>query len=172
PVAPEPPKMTTVEIPDKPTEPKQPTPPVAPTPPKTINIVVPKKPTEPKAPTPPTAPVPPKTITVEVPKVPTKPNEPTKPNVKWHKNIVVESVKEPKPETPTTPNVPNKPSKPVEPSKPVKNESPKPVKATPVAQESLPQTGDAEGYGLAVFGLGMVAFAVSTMLAAKKRRED
>ena len=172
PVAPEPPKMTTVEIPDKPTEPKQPTPPVAPTPPKTINIVVPKKPTEPKAPTPPTAPVPPKTITVEVPKVPTKPNEPTKPNVKWHKNIVVESVKEPKPETPTTPNVPNKPSKPVEPSKPVKNESPKPVKATPVAQESLPQTGDAEGYGLAVFGLGMVAFAVSTMLAAKKRQED
>ena len=172
PVAPEPPKMTTVEIPDKPTEPKQPTPPVAPTPPKTINIVVPKKPTEPKAPTPPTAPVPPKTITVEVPKVPTKPNEPTKPNVKWHKNIVVESVKEPKPETPTTPNVPNKPSKPVEPSKPVKNESPKPVKASPVAQESLPQTGDAEGYGLAVFGLGMVAFAVSTMLAAKKRQED
>ncbi|WP_080566255.1 LPXTG cell wall anchor domain-containing protein [Streptococcus sobrinus] len=36
----------------------------------------------------------------------------------------------------------------------------------------MPQTGDAEGYGLAVFGLGMVAFAVSTMLAAKKRQED
>ena len=166
PVAPEPPKMTTVEIPDKPTEPKQPTPPVAPTPPKTINIVVPKKPTEPKAPTPPTAPVPPKTITVEVPKVPTKPNEPTKPNVKWHKNIVVESVKEPKPETPTTPNVPSKPSQ------PVKNETQKPASATPVAQASLPQTGEADSYGLAVFGAGMVAFAVATMLAAKKHRED
>ncbi|WP_165213309.1 GbpC/Spa domain-containing protein [Streptococcus tangpeifui] len=166
PVAPEPPKMITIEVPGEPHKPTPPTAPVPPTKPKTITVVVPKKPNEPKAPTLPNPPRPPKTISVEVPNEPTPP---TKPSVKWHKNIIVESVKTPKPGVPTPPTVPNTPPKSVQ---PVKSENPTPAQPQPAAEKTLPQTGDSNSYGVTVFGAGIIAFSIITMLGAMKRKEN
>lgn len=107
------------------------------------------------------------------PETPTTPNTPTKPE-------------NPTPEEPSTPETPKtttptpeKPSTPAKPQAPStsKEVAPKAQAPQPAAQpaqqaQALPQTGDANSYGVAVFGAGIVAFSTLTLLGSMKRKED
>ena len=143
---------------DIPSVPDEPTPPTPPTPPIYDIVEVPADPgEEPKAPTPPTEPN--YKPTVDVPEIPEAP-ERKQISVKWHKNLIVEKFKDPKPEKPAL----------KEPVTPVKVADPAPVSVT--SEKTLPQTGDSKDYGIAVFGAGILAFTVATLLGSTKRREE
>ncbi|MFC2400225.1 MAG: GbpC/Spa domain-containing protein [Streptococcus sobrinus] len=92
----------------------------------------------------------------------------------------------PTPENPTTPETPKsttptpeKPATPVKPQAPSTTKEVVPKTETPTATSQraqtaqvLPQTGDANSYGLAAFGAGIVAFSTLTLLGGMKRKED
>lgn len=127
------------------------------------------------------------------------PKEPERPklsavSVKYNRAIVKAVAEQPKPDqpggptppTPTTPGEPTPPTSPEPPKSPAPSPAPAPkvpektvtaasgAQATPTVQkaQALPQTGDANSYGVAAFGAGIVAFSTLTLLGSMKRKED
>lgn len=87
------------------------------------------------------------------------------PTVTWHKNLVIKSTTEERPKVPETPSP--KTPEPLKPS--VKTQSAPQV----VKSQILPDTGDDAGYGIAAFGVGIIALTVATtLMASLKRKED
>ncbi|MFC3931832.1 GbpC/Spa domain-containing protein [Streptococcus dentapri] len=117
---------------------------------------------------------------------PVEPTEPEKITVQWHRNYVVETTEAPipvvpvVPETPEFPQIPNeeipKPETP-RPEEPTETISvtvaaPKPAEVAPVKEAALPQTGESQGYGIMAFGVGVVVYAVLTLLGSRRLDEN
>ncbi|MGT2929874.1 GbpC/Spa domain-containing protein [Streptococcus dentasini] len=120
------------------------------------------------------------------------PKEPEMPklsavSVKYNKAIVKTIADNPKPDEPgeptpppTTPEVPTTPTSPEPPKSPAPKAPEKTItvakseQAAPAPQQAqaLPSTGDANSYGVAAFGAGVVAFSALTLLGSRKRKED
>ncbi|WP_032798894.1 LPXTG cell wall anchor domain-containing protein, partial [Streptococcus sobrinus] len=101
---------------------------------------------------------------VEVPDEPIEPTVPAVPLVQWHRNLVVQQF------TVTKPQKPLQKSSSKQAVTPVKLTDPAPAAVT--SEKTLPQTGDTKDYGIAVFGAGILAFTVATLLGSTKRREE
>ncbi|MGT2929872.1 GbpC/Spa domain-containing protein [Streptococcus dentasini] len=116
---------------------------------------------------------------------PHKPEEPAPLTLVWHKNLVedLQVVPPTVPKTPLTISVevskpkdpdPEKPL-PQAPNSPIPVQLAEPESASPIdPQTPLPKTGDSRGYGIVAFGVGVICYAVLTLLGSSKidKNED